>query len=322
MFARLQERRLARKAQTGMQRSHKKAHSNRDAERDWQHDFLQNHHKKMTMPHTIYADFQSLVRKVQGCKPNPEKGSVTVKTEQGRGMWFCLHNCQKWWQSMRANGLQRRKRSLFVSAASFARRDIDSRAFFNQEAACDDTWRSAAHYYTSLGLSWDALLNKTGVELELLTAVDMHIFFIERGMRGGIAMVSKLYAMANNPVVIGYNPSKQNTYIVYLGANNLYGWAMSLPLPKSDFKWMRVMPTEKDIRKKKASREGLDTWGGFRISTRTPQRSQQLPSGSWGKVHENRIVVGLPWPRWATTKSWFSHCKTKKYVFHYRNLLS
>ena len=62
-------------------------------------------------------------------------------------------------------------------------------------------------------------------------------------MRGGIAMVSKLYAMANNPMVIGYDPSKQNMHILYLGANNLNGWAMSLPLPKSDFKWMRVMPT-------------------------------------------------------------------------------
>ena len=88
MLAWLYERRLARKAQTGMQRSHKKAHSNRDAERGWQHVFLQNHHKKMKMPHTIYDDFESLVRKVQGCKPNPEKGSVTVKTEQHEACGF------------------------------------------------------------------------------------------------------------------------------------------------------------------------------------------------------------------------------------------
>ncbi|XP_078348426.1 uncharacterized protein LOC144633424 [Oculina patagonica] len=48
-----------------------------------------------------------------------------------------------------------------------------------------------ANYFTSPGLSWDALLKKTGVELELLTEVDMHLF-IERGLRGGISMdVSK-----------------------------------------------------------------------------------------------------------------------------------
>ena len=42
-----------------------------------------------------------------------------------------------------------------------------------------------AHYYTAPGLSWDALLKMTGVELELLTDQDMHLF-IEKGMRSGI----------------------------------------------------------------------------------------------------------------------------------------
>ena len=57
-----------------------------------------------------------------------------------------------------------------------------------------------AHYYTSPGLSWDALLKKTGVELELLMDYDQHLF-IEKGMRGGISMVSKRYTRANNPRV-------------------------------------------------------------------------------------------------------------------------
>ena len=48
-----------------------------------------------------------------------------------------------------------------------------------------------AHYYTSPGLSWDALLKTTGVELELLSDLEMHLF-IERGMRGGISMASKV----------------------------------------------------------------------------------------------------------------------------------
>jgi len=66
-----------------------------------------------------------------------------------------------------------------------------------------------AHYYSSPGLSCDALLKKKGVELELLTDLDMHLF-IERGMRGGISMVSKRHAKANNPLVEGYDPSKPN----------------------------------------------------------------------------------------------------------------
>jgi len=64
-------------------------------------------------------------------------------------------------------------------------------------------------------------------------------------------MVNKRYAKARNPLVEGYDPSKPTNYITYLDANNLYGWAMSLPLPKSGFKWKRVMPTEEKIMKMK-----------------------------------------------------------------------
>ena len=94
-----------------------------------------------------------------------------------------------------------------------------------------------AHYYTSPGLSWDALLKKTGVELELLTDYDQHLF-IEKGMRGGISMVSKRHARANNPAVEGYDPEKPNSHILYLDDNNLYGWAMSQPLPTGGFRWV------------------------------------------------------------------------------------
>ena len=104
-----------------------------------------------------------------------------------------------------------------------------------------------ANYYTSPGLSWDALLKKTGVELELLKDYDMHLF-VERGMRGGISMVStKRYARANNLLVEGYDPSKPNKHIMFLDANNLYSWAMVKPLPIKDFEWKRVMPTEEQI---------------------------------------------------------------------------
>lgn len=79
-----------------------------------------------------------------------------------------------------------------------------------------------AHYYTSPGLSWDALLKKTGVVLELLTDFNMFLF-IEGGMRGGISMANKRHAKANNPRVSDYDPSKPNKYIMYLDTNNFYG---------------------------------------------------------------------------------------------------
>ena len=77
-------------------------------------------------------------------------------------------------------------------------------------------------YYTSPGLSWNALLKKTGVELELLTDYNQH-HFMERGLRGGISMVSKRHAKANNPLVEGYDPEKPSSHVLYLDANNLYG---------------------------------------------------------------------------------------------------
>ena len=93
-----------------------------------------------------------------------------------------------------------------------------------------------ANYYTSPGLSWDALLKKTNVNLELLTDYDMHLL-VERGLRGGISMVSNRYAKANNPLLEDFDPNKKSSYIMYLDANNLYGWAMVQHLPTSGFKW-------------------------------------------------------------------------------------
>ena len=123
--------------------------------------------------------------------------------------------------------------------------------FENFRKVCQERYGlDPAHYYSAPGLSWDALLKKTGVELELLTDLDMHLM-IERGRRGGISMVSKRYAKANNPRVEGYDPAQPTNYITYLDANNLYGWAMSLPLPKKGFHWKRVMPTEEQIMKMK-----------------------------------------------------------------------
>lgn len=94
-----------------------------------------------------------------------------------------------------------------------------------------------AWYYTAPGLAWDAALKKTGVKLELLTDVDM-LHMIEKGIRGGVSMVSTRYGESNNPYMSEYDSNKPTKYIAYLDANNLYGWAMSKPLPTNDFKWM------------------------------------------------------------------------------------
>ena len=94
-----------------------------------------------------------------------------------------------------------------------------------------------AWYYTLPGLSWDSGLNKTGVKLELLSDVDK-LLMIEKGIRGGVSAITKRYAKANNPYMKTYDSNSPNKCIVYLDANNLYGWAMSRPLPTHGFEWM------------------------------------------------------------------------------------
>jgi len=95
----------------------------------------------------------------------------------------------------------------------------------------------AAHYFTSPGLAWDAMLKMTGAKLQLLDDIDM-VLMIENGIRGGVSLISKKYAKANNPHVPDYDPSKPNTWITYLDMNNLYGTCMSDPLPEKDFEWL------------------------------------------------------------------------------------
>ena len=95
-----------------------------------------------------------------------------------------------------------------------------------------------AHYYTAPGLAWDAALKYTKVNLELLTDIDM-LLMIEKGIRGGISMISTRYGKANNPYMKNFDINKIISYIIYLDANNLYGGAMSRPLPTHGFKWMK-----------------------------------------------------------------------------------
>ena len=82
------------------------------------------------------------------------------------------------------------------------------------------------HYFSSPGLSWDAMLKMTGIELEKISGIEKNLF-IEKGTRAGISYIAKRYANANNKYMNDYDPSKLSTFIAYLDKNNLYGWAMS-----------------------------------------------------------------------------------------------
>ena len=91
-----------------------------------------------------------------------------------------------------------------------------------------------AHFLSTPGLGWQACLKKTGVELELLTDIDM-LLMIEKGTRGGICQATHRYAKANNKYMKNYDKNIESSYLMYLDTNNLYGWTTSQKLPVNGF---------------------------------------------------------------------------------------
>ena len=101
------------------------------------------------------------------------------------------------------------------------------------------------YYFTAPGLAWDACLKITDIDLELLSNLNMLLMF-EKGIRGGISIISNRYGKANNKYMRkGYNKSIPSKYIMYQDANNLYGGAMSEKLPTHGFKWLTGGEMEK-----------------------------------------------------------------------------
>ena len=94
------------------------------------------------------------------------------------------------------------------------------------------------HYFSSPGLSWDAMLKVTGVNLEKISDIEKYLF-IEKGLKGGISYIAKRYAKANKKYMNDYDPNNQSIFISYLDMNNLYHWAMSEYLPYEGFKWLK-----------------------------------------------------------------------------------
>ena len=110
--------------------------------------------------------------------------------------------------------------------------------FENFRKTCLEYYKlDPCHYFTSPGLSWDAMLKMTDIKLELMNDIDM-FQIIEKGMRGGISYIANRYGKANNKYMKKYDEKAPSKYIMYLDANNLYGWAMSQYLPTGGFRWM------------------------------------------------------------------------------------
>ena len=123
---------------------------------------------------------------------------------------------------------------LYVQTDTFLLADV----FEKFRDKCIEIYGLDPSYFLSApGLAWQACLKKTEVKLELITDYDM-ILMIEKGIRGGICQATHRYAKANNKYMKNYDKSIESSYLMYLDANNLYGWAMSQKLPVNGFKWV------------------------------------------------------------------------------------
>ena len=187
------------------------------------------------------------------------------------------------------------------------------------------------HYFTSPGLSWDAMLKMTDIKLELMVDIDM-FQFIEKGMRGGISYFANRYGKTNNKYMKNYDEKAPSKYIMYLDANNLYGWAMSQYLPTGNFKWLSQNQIEKTNLGKytENSKKGLilevdleypqelhDLHNDYPLGPEKVKVAKDMLSDYCKKIADKfNISSGLVHKLIPTLND------KEKYILHYRNLQS
>ena len=135
------------------------------------------------------------------------------------------------------------------------------------------------------------------------------LMMIEQGIRGGISHISKRYASANNKYMKDFDETKPSTYIQYLDANNLYGWAMSQKLPTHGFKWI-------DVDKSKVLKllEKKDTNQGFIFEVDLVYPKSLWVSHNHYPLAPEKIKIDK------VDKLVCSFLPKKHYVVHYKNL--
>ena len=114
-------------------------------------------------------------------------------------------------------------------------------AFENFRNMCIKVYElDPAHFLSAPGLAWQACLKKTEVELQLFTDVDM-LLMVEKGIRRGICHAIHRYAKINNKYIKNYDENEESSFLEYLDAKNLYGWAMSQKLHVDGFKFVKYL---------------------------------------------------------------------------------
>ena len=111
---------------------------------------------------------------------------------------------------------------------------------------------------------------KKNAKLELLADYDM-LLMVEEGIRGGMCHAIHRHTKVNNKYMKNYDKNKESSYIQYLDANNLYGWAMSQKLPKTGFKWINDV-TEIDEKFIKSYDEDSDKGYILEVDVKYPKK--------------------------------------------------
>ena len=102
---------------------------------------------------------------------------------------------------------------------------------------------------------------------------------VEEGIRGEICHAIHRHAKAYNKYMKNYDINKEPSYIQYLDANNLYGWAMSQKLPVNGFKWIKDV-TEIDEKFINNYDEDSDKGYILEVDVKYPRKLHDLHSHS------------------------------------------
>ena len=177
-------------------------------------------------------DYMDSIEKLKDSKPPPQKAFYSKLTGKGINNYNYNHvlNVWKTWNMKTFKEYL----ELYNITDVLLLADV----FENFRDICLKNYGlDPVYYYTAPGLAWDAMLKMTKINLELLSNIDM-LLMIEKGIRGGISIISNRYGKANNKYMKDYNKKELSKYLMYVDANNLYGCAMSQKLPIHSFKWM------------------------------------------------------------------------------------
>ena len=179
------------------------------------------------------------------------------------------------------------------------------------------------YYISAPAMAWDAMLKMTGITLELLTEEQKDIYLLmEAGIRGGVSTAVHRHA-----------ESDENSSIVYLDANNLYGWAMSQPLPYGGFKQNTQEQIARCDVEAMLSRTDMSVGYIFKVDLEYPTELHDLHADlplaperlkvqeEWLSVKQREVYQAIYKKKFSTTSKLIPNLLDKKnYILHEKNL--